>query len=88
MRTDKERIDWLEKQFGCALVNDDNGHWCVTWDGIQSVPLEEGPVDVSTTFWVERHQWRNSVREAIDAAMDEEMLETDPRELNNLEFEL
>ena len=68
---DTQRIDWLEKEFGCGLVNDDNGHWAVSYDGIQNVPAGSEASDITTSFWIEKHQWRNSVREAIDDAMDE-----------------
>lgn len=71
MTTDTERLDWLEKEFGCALVNDDNGHWACVCDGIQNVPSGEGAEDISTSFWIEKDKWRNSAREAIDAKMAE-----------------
>ena len=70
MRTDTERLDWLEEQFGCALVNDDNGHWACVYDGIQTVPDSESAIDMSTSFWIEKDKWHNSVREAVDSAMD------------------
>jgi hypothetical protein len=36
------------------------------------------PSDFVGTFWVEAAQWRPSIREAIDAAMDEETREAKP----------
>jgi len=71
--TDTERIDWLEAQFGCALVNDDNAHWTVAFDGMQNVPEGEGPCDIATSFFIEADRWANSVREAIDAAIEAEV---------------
>lgn len=65
---DKARMDWLEKQEGAALVSDDAGHWCVTYDGMQNVPVDP-PQDIQTTFFIEKDQWKKSVREAIDAVM-------------------
>lgn len=66
------RIEWLEayvKQGGCpGLINDDNGHWAVSDTGMQDMPDEDEPRGVSTvSFFVEAGEWRNSVREAIDA---------------------
>jgi len=29
-RTDSERVNWLEKNFGVALLDDDNGHWAIS----------------------------------------------------------
>ena len=69
--TDSERLDWLEhiEREGAspALLNDDNGHWAITCDGTQSLPDSEEPADIWTSFVVEKGQWHNSIREAIDA---------------------
>lgn len=70
IKTDTARIDFLERQFGIALVSDDNGHWAVVADGFQNC-VTGGPKDVSTTFFIEKKQWSASVRQAIDKAMDE-----------------
>lgn len=48
-----------------ALIFDDNGHWAVTSAGVQDVSLEEGPSDISTCFFIEAHEWKNTVREAV-----------------------
>jgi len=71
--TDTERLNWLEENEGLALVSDDFGNWAVVTDGCQNVPLEPGkPSDITTSFWIEKKQWRPSVREAIDAAIQGE----------------
>jgi hypothetical protein len=67
--TDTERLDKLEKCYGVALVNDDFGHWAVVVNGMQNVP-DETPADIQTTFFVEKHEWKNTIREAIDAYLD------------------
>lgn len=67
---DSERLNWMESQEGIALISDDAGNWAVSGDGMQNVP-DSPPQDISTTFFVERHQWKPSVREAIDAAIEE-----------------
>ena len=64
---DTERLNWLEKQDGGALVNDDAGRWAFASDGFQNVP-EDDPSDISTTHWIEKHAWRSSIREVIDLA--------------------
>ena len=73
MITDKDRIDWLEKQAkdGCSpgLVNGDNGHWAVSMTGFQNAVCGRKAQDVQTTFCVAAKEWRRSVRAAIDAAM-------------------
>jgi hypothetical protein len=66
--TDTERIDWLEKASGYALVSDDDEHWAVVSDGVQNVPLNP-PEDIATSFFIKKKAWKKSVRQAIDAAM-------------------
>ena len=72
--TDTQRLDWLERQVkrgACpALVNDDNGHWAVAFDGVQNV-VTGRPKDVATTFFIRAERWRSTARRAIDAAMKE-----------------
>ena len=71
---DTERLDWLEaqtKKGACpALLNDDNGHWAVSFEGIQNCP-DDGPCDISTAFFVDAGHWHNTIREAIDAAIQQ-----------------
>ena len=70
MGRDSELLDLLEiksKEGWCpSLLNDDSQHWAVVGDGMQNVPIDT-PCDIQTTFWVEKHQWENSVREALEA---------------------
>ena len=42
---DTERLDWLERHDGIALISDDNGHWAVTENGMQYIPDGE-PEDI------------------------------------------
>jgi len=72
--TDTELLNWLEKQEGAALISDDFGHWAVTWDGMQSIP-ETTPADISTSFFIEKNDWHNSVRAAIKAAIEDEVID-------------
>lgn len=78
MPSDTERLDWLEKQgSGIALLHDDVARWAVSQCGMQPIEDEHGlitdrPISGVWSNVVERHEWRNSVREAIDAAMETE----------------
>jgi hypothetical protein len=67
---DTELIDWLETQEGSALISDDFGHWAVSGTGMQNVP-ENPPDDIQTTFFIEKHEWKKTIREAILAAYKE-----------------
>jgi hypothetical protein len=68
---DTERIDWLEKQQGYALVSDDAKHWAVVTDGMQNIPLKT-PIDITTTFFIKKEEWKESIRKAIDFAIKHE----------------
>lgn len=71
MPTDTERLDWLAQQDGAALISNDFTMWTVSQMGMQEIPdgIEEGPTDLSTSFFVEKKDWHPSIREAIDAAI-------------------
>lgn len=62
--TDTELIDYLEKQEGVALISDDQGFWAVVDCGMQSIDSNP-PNDVSASFFIEKEEWKPSVREAI-----------------------
>lgn len=69
-RTDTERLNWLAEQDGFGVISDDGGRWAVPTSGDQPIPEEE-PQSMYSTFFVEHSQWKESVRAAIDAAIDE-----------------
>ncbi len=69
---DKELIDWLEEQNGSGLISDDAGRWAISDGGIQNVPDPDNPIDIVSSFFVEAADWRNSVREAIQVAIDKD----------------
>lgn len=81
MRTDTELLDGLErlvKSGDCpGVINDDNGHWAVTGDGMQNCVSGDEPSDVSTSFWVEASKWRKTIREAISDYLDEAERDSD-----------
>ena len=74
--TDTERLNWLEQKVNkgdCpGLINDDNGHWAVAFEGFQNVPDGGKPVDIDTTFFVSVQDWKDTIREAIDHAITED----------------
>jgi hypothetical protein len=70
--TDKERLDWLGKQDGMGLISDDAGRWAVSAGGIQTVPNPKMAIRISSMFLVEAKGWQESIREAIDYAIEHE----------------
>ncbi|HEV8364578.1 MAG TPA: hypothetical protein VGQ52_13770 [Gemmatimonadaceae bacterium] len=79
--TDTGLLDGLEQAAGegaCpGIINDDNGHWAVSDSGIQNVPMDDGPADINTTFFVTADQWKPTIREAIRAYLDEDNVPAD-----------
>ena len=72
---DTKRLDWLEKTAnGVGVVNDDGELWACISDGMQKVHVDP-PQDIMTAHFVEAEQWKKSVREAIDHAIEEEAKE-------------
>jgi hypothetical protein len=63
--TDTEILNWLEKQCGGALVNDDNGHWAFVSDGMQNIPMDDDVFDLEAVLWVEKNAFKSTIREAI-----------------------
>ena len=64
---DTERLNWLEKQDGASLINDDAGHWAFASDGAQDLVIN-GADDLWTSYLIEKHAWQSSIRDAIDHA--------------------
>lgn len=71
-KADAVRLDWLEamthKGYCPAVVFDDDGHWAVLFDGVQSMP-GDGPPFATSFIAGDETQWHDSIREAIDAAI-------------------
>ena len=76
MNTDTQRLDWLATQTGIGLIHDDFDHWAVAGCGFQNIP-ENVPDDIQTSFFIEKNEWKPSIREAIDAAMTEAFGDSD-----------
>lgn len=46
-----------------AILNDDNGHWALVFDGVQTIDTKKS--DWSGSYFVEKKYWKNSVLEAV-----------------------
>ena len=79
-RADSRRLDAMQEMYGSGVLSDDRGHWVVSDSGMQNVPLEDGPQDIATTFFIEAEKWRPSIREAIDAALSQPAAREDGQE--------
>jgi hypothetical protein len=69
----EQGLEELAKIGYCLLLlNDDNGHWAVTFDGLQSVPMTNKPEDIVTTLFIQAKYWKDSIYEALIYALDED----------------
>ena len=61
-----EVVEHLTNNGYCpAILFDDNGHWAMSTDGSQSVPMSSDTEDISTMFFVKKNEWANSAPLAI-----------------------
>lgn len=62
----EEALELLTKKGFCPnLLNDDNGHWAVAFDGFQNVPVGDEPGDIFTSIFIEKSRWKKTIREAL-----------------------
>jgi hypothetical protein len=47
------------------LINDDNGHWAISSNGVQNVVTGDKPDDVENHFFIEAEEWKDTPREAL-----------------------
>lgn len=66
----------VEKGYCPALVFDDNGHWALTMEGIQTMTGSDDPVDVNMTMHVQADQWRDTIPDAVHAAIKDVMADS------------
>lgn len=71
--TDTERLDWLEENSdGGGIFNDDRWsgplRWAFSATGFSPV-VDDEPVEGQWVFWVEKDDWKPTIREAIDYAI-------------------
>jgi hypothetical protein len=66
------RLEQLADQGYCPnLLNDDNGHWALVFDGFQQVPEGKEPQDIETSFFVIKEFWKPTIQEAIEYSLKE-----------------
>jgi len=53
------------------LLNDDDGHWAVKFDGFQNVQMGDEPEDIATTCFVEAKDWKDSIYEALVSSLED-----------------
>ena len=63
----------VDKNLGIApsVIYDDNGHFAVSADGMQEIPVEEEKGTIGLTTIVEKEQWKDSPREALESFLNE-----------------
>ena len=54
-----------------CLINNDNGTWAITGTGAQNISIDSDEWDFEGTFFVEEGEWRDTVRGAVRAFIDE-----------------
>ena len=73
-KTDTELFDFIEAETNAGsclgIINDDDGHWAVSDEGNQNVPLKF-PSDIITRFYIPKKKWKKTIREAILSYMKE-----------------
>lgn len=48
-----------------CLLYDDEGHWAVSSEGVQSVAMGD-PIDMSMSHFIEKEDWKPTIREALN----------------------
>lgn len=67
-------VEHMVKNGGCpALIHDDNGHWALSLEGVQTVPfMGKNAETLQTAFWIEKGKWTDSAPLAICKALLEQ----------------
>ena len=52
------------------LLNDDNGHWAISFEGYQTVALSDDPQDINTEHYILACQWKTTIKEALIYALE------------------
>lgn len=56
-----------------CLLNDDNGHWALTFDGFQEVADGDDPQDLAISCFVSKEQWKDTIYDAVMHALEEDL---------------
>lgn len=59
------------KGFPPNIFYDDNGHWAVSFDGLQTIPLSSGNEDIAICSFIEKDKWQNNLWDALIKALEE-----------------
>jgi len=59
----------VDEGYCVGLLHDDNGHWALSLDGLQNLPLFDYPEDVATAFFVSAEDWADTPELAICRAV-------------------
>ena len=54
------------------LLNDDAGHWALSFEGYQNVVMGDEPEDVQGSYMVEAEDWKDTIKEAVIHMIDKE----------------
>lgn len=55
------------------LLNDDAGRWAMAFDGYQTLNTTKRPIDITTSFMVEKKYWKKTIREALIFALETDL---------------
>lgn len=67
----EKTLDLLAEEGWCpALLNNDNGHWALVFEGMANVGSVDNEVIAATSF-VFHEYWKNTVREAVIFSLNE-----------------
>ena len=59
-------LEQLSKLGHCpCLINDDNGHWAISGEGMQNVVYGDEMQDVESHFYIEAEMFQNTIKEAL-----------------------
>jgi len=53
------------------ILYDDNGHFAVISDGIQTVSMDDEAVDMDMSFFIEKENWKDTIREALHIYLED-----------------
>ena len=63
-----EKLSYLG--YALNILYDDNGHFAVTSDGFQTLPMSDEPCDINMSFIVTKEEWFDTIREALNKYLE------------------
>lgn len=59
-------LELLAEEGGCpCLLNNDDGYWALSFDGMQNVPSGEKKEDVAICCFIEADDWQKTIYDAV-----------------------